>query len=108
MDPTTNDILSRMGVQAAKELITSIIRYWEQRKKKKLSVAEKKEIADAAQEMLIQAATFEDVKEFSPAYHALRHGKRSAAIARKPRRKLVRSSVLAKRVAKKQARKKRG
>jgi GTPase SAR1 family protein len=65
MDPVSTDILSKLGVQAAKELIAGIIRYWEERKKKKLSAVDKKEIAQIAQEMIV-AATLDDVKRFDP------------------------------------------
>lgn len=83
MDPLIGDILSKLGVQAGKEMIGGIIKHWEERKKKKkLTAADKIEIAEAAQDMLIQA-TMDDVREYSPRYQAIAQSVKKSAAAKK-------------------------
>jgi hypothetical protein len=88
MDPQINDLLAKLGIEAAKQTMQSVIKAWEQRKKKKLSAAENKEIKLAAQS-IIQAATMDDVRQYSPTYHRISGAAKKGSAAKKVARKVV-------------------
>lgn len=60
----------------------AIIRQWEQHKRRKMDSAKKKEIATATTSM-IQAATMDDVREFSPIYQAVKHAPKKKGAAKR-------------------------
>lgn len=89
MDPTIQELINKLGVEAGKQAIQAVIRQWEERKRRKLDAAKNKEIREVAASM-IQPATMEDVREFSPTYQAVsRTIKKKAAAKRRPAVKLV-------------------
>jgi hypothetical protein len=88
MDPHINDLLAKLGLEAAKQTMQAIIKAWEGRKKKKLSVAENKEIKEATQS-IIQAATMDDVRQYSPTYHRISGVAKKGSAAKKVARKVV-------------------
>ena len=106
MDATIKDLLSKLGIEAGKQAIQAVIRQWEERKQRKIDTAKKKEIAEVAASM-IQGATMDDVREFSPTYRAIKHvvakkaAKKVAAPARKKlvHHKSARKSVVVKKAA---------
>lgn len=110
MDPILTTILSAIGNTALKKTVEEAITKLFKGKKPNVTQREKQAIADAAQKM-VQAATMDDVKAYSPTYLSItskiapRAGgatKKSAA-KKAPAKKVAAKRAPAKKVAAKKA-----
>ena len=88
IDPQIKDLMAKLGIEAAKQTMQAVIRAWEERKKKKLSAAEKSEISKVTASM-IQMATMDDIREFSPVYRHISVVPKKGSAAKRVSRKVV-------------------